>query len=63
MRTPEFWSLEGETVDGDLIYETSDGTMSLHDVIDLAKEILEENGGGHIDIFFEGDKFVEDVEV
>lgn len=63
MRTPEFWSLEGETVDGDLIYETPGGRMPLCDVIGHAKEILKENGGGHIDIFFEGDEFIEDVEI
>ena len=63
MRTPEFWSLEGETIDGDLIYETPDGTMSIDKVRAYAKDILKQEGGGHIDIFFEGDEFVENVEV
>ena len=62
MRTPEFWSLEGETIDGDLIYETSNG-CSLKKVKAYATQILKQYGGGHIDIFFEGDTFICDVEV
>ena len=50
---PEFWSLEGETIDGDLIYETPDG-CNVTAIKRYAKNLLKELEGGHIDILWEG---------
>lgn len=59
---PEFWSLEGETIDGDLIYETPDG-CNVTAIKRYAKNLLKELGGGHIDILWEGDFLSCSVEV
>ncbi len=63
------FSIEGETIDGDLIceYWEYENAENATDALTMAEKnvtlILTEEGGGHVDIFDEDGVFLTDVEV
>ena len=56
----EYYDFVGETIDGDIIEDSSNIPLTLDEAKSYATRLLKQFGGGHIDIMYSDADMIED---